>query len=362
MTTSVYIHIPFCKSLCPYCDFCKLIYDNTLINDYLFHLKKEISNYYKGEKLKTIYIGGGTPSALSLRELRALFTIIDTFKKEKNCEITIELNPESINLKKLLFLKKKVNRLSLGVQTFDDEGLSFLGRKHSKKVTLSKIKMIKEVGFKNISIDLMYGYKNQTLTSLKKDLTIAKKMNVQHISIYNLIAKENTKFFDYVSDTDLDYEMYCLIERELSDFLHYEVSSFAKKGFVSKHNLTYWHNEAYYGFGLGASGYVDGIRYQNSCHFSEYKKLKRVKRQLSYSDKIIDEFIMGLRLLKGISEKKFIAKYGQSFMNFANVIKLINEKKLVFTNGYLKIPKKFIFTSNYILMSLLDNYGGGFDE
>ncbi len=359
MTTSVYLHVPFCKSICPYCDFCKIVYNKKLVKEYFVYLRKEVSTFYKGERLKTIYIGGGTPSALSLSELKELFLIIDLFKKEKNCEVTIEVNPDTISLQKLQFLRDKVNRISVGVQTFNDQHLFFLNRNYNKKVILSKIKLMKEIGFKNISIDLIYGFKNQTLDDLKKDLLMVKKLDVSHLSIYNLIVKENTVFSDYEGDPDLDYQMYCLLEKELTDFIHYEISSFGEKGFFSRHNLVYWHNQPYYGFGLGASGFVDLIRYQNSDNFNLYKKGVRVLEKVSFSDMIVNQFIMNLRLLKGISEKAFINRYGISFLSFKNVERLIMEKKLIFKNGYLRISKKKMFVSNEVLLRLVEDYEVG---
>lgn len=357
MITSAYIHIPFCNSLCHYCDFCKIKYDEKKVDEYLDVLEKEIKKNYKGEVLKTIYIGGGTPSSLSLNQLEKLFEIIDLFER-KNAEITFEINCESIDLKKLKFLKKKVNRLSFGVQTFDDELLRYLGRNHSSEMAIEKIKEAFLIGFDNISVDLIYGIKNQTTQGLKKDLDIIKDLRIPHVSTYSLMLKKGTNFFEsenYIEE-DLEFEMYNLVCSELSEYSHYEISNFGKKNYFSKHNLVYWNNEQYYGFGMGASGYVGDVRYKNSENFIDYVNGLRDEEVLSLNEVIQNEFILGLRKTEGISLEKFEKKFNFSFLKLDFIKELIEEGKLIFENDHLKIPDKYLYISNDILVNFMVDY------
>ena len=273
---SVYIHIPFCENICSYCDFCKLKYNSEWISLYLESLKQEIETYYKGEKIRTLYIGGGTPSVLSMIELTKLFEILKLFDLSELEEFTIECNIESItNEKLILFKKNNVNRLSIGVQTFNEKFIKLLNRNHTKEEVEEKINMAKLVGFDNINVDLMYALPGETMEDLECDVDEILRLNVPHISCYSLMIEPNTKLYiDNVKeiDEDLDYEMYKYIEKRLNnrEHTHYEVSNYAKIGYESKHNLVYWNNEYYYGFGLGASGYLENYRYDNTKNLTKY--------------------------------------------------------------------------------------------
>ena len=252
---SVYIHIPFCDTICSYCDFCKVFYNSKLVDNYLSALNNEVDKYYKGEVINTIYVGGGTPSSLSLEQLNVLFSIINKFKLSNNYEFTFECNIENINSDKLKFLYDNgVNRLSVGVQTFNEKFLKLLNRNHISDEVVSKIKLAKKIGFSNINIDLIYGIPGETLDDLNHDIDMFLSLGINHISTYSLILEEHTKLYvDGVSniDEDMDRSMYDLICDRLSDngFNHYEVSNFSKEGFQSKHNLVYWNNLNYYVFG-----------------------------------------------------------------------------------------------------------------
>ena len=209
---SVYIHIPFCENICSYCDFCKLKYNSEWISLYLESLKQEIETYYKGEKIRTLYIGGGTPSVLSMIELTKLFEILKLFDLSELEEFTIECNIESItNEKLILFKKNNVNRLSIGVQTFNEKFIKLLNRNHTKEEVEEKINMAKLVGFDNINVDLMYALPGETMEDLECDVDEILRLNVPHISCYSLMIEPNTKLYiDNVKeiDEDLDYEMY----------------------------------------------------------------------------------------------------------------------------------------------------------
>lgn len=255
---AIYIHIPFCSSICTYCDFCKLYYDKKFINDYLNSLNNEIRMNYNGEKVSTIYIGGGTPSTLDIEELKYLFKIIEIIDKSELVEYTIECNIEDLTIEKLkLFKENGINRLSIGVQSFNDKIIKILGRNHNKKMVIDMIGEAKRIGFNNINIDLIYGIYGQTLDDLNNDIKEFIKLDIPHVSFYSLIIEPHTKLYiDSFKeiDEDLNIQMYERINQVLKDnkYIHYEISNYAKEGYESKHNLVYWHNEHNYGFGLGA--------------------------------------------------------------------------------------------------------------
>ena len=362
LNKSVYIHIPFCDSICSYCDFCKFLKNDEWINKYLIALQKEIETKYKGEILDTIYIGGGTPSCLSIGQLNKLFNIIKIFNKSKTIEITFECNIENITLEKLkLLYDNGVNRLSIGIQTFNEKHLKFLNRNHSKKEIVEKINIAKKIGFKNINIDLIYALPNQTLEELNEDIEEFLKLDITHISTYSLMIEPNTKV--YIErleniDEELDYEMYKIICDKLKDngYNHYEISNFSKEGYESKHNLTYWNNNEYYGFGLGASGYIDNIRYDNTRNFNKYLNGEYIKEshKLNEAETVENEFILGLRKLKGINKEIFKNKYNKDIKSIEIVNKLLNENKLLEDKKNIYINPKYIYISNDILVEFIN--------
>ena len=245
MVKSCYIHIPFCNKICNYCDFCKVLYDKRFISKYLDSLEKEIDHLYKGEELETLYIGGGTPSSLSVEELEKLFIILQKFKKKKIFEFSIECNFDSINFEKLLLFKKYgVNRLSFGLESTNQEILKFLNRDFDRKHAINIVNEVRKLGFNNINIDLMYAFPRESMEMLNKDLDFILDLDVEHISTYSLIIEPHTKLFlDKVKNisTDIDFDMYKNISDKLkeSGYIHYEISNFAKEGYYSRHNLAY---------------------------------------------------------------------------------------------------------------------------
>ena len=359
---SVYIHIPFCDTICSYCDFCKFLKNDEWINKYLDSLEKEIKSNYKKETLDTIYIGGGTPSCLNLKQLTKLFNIIKTFNINKEYEFTFECNIENITKDKLkLLFDNGVNRLSIGVQTFNEKYLNFLNRNHTKKEIIDKISLVKQIGFKNINIDLIYALPNQTRKELNSDIDEFLNLDITHISTYSLIIEPNTKIYidnNKNIDEDIDYEMYKLISDRLKEngYNHYEVSNFSKLGYESKHNLTYWNNNNYYGFGLGASGYIDNIRYDNTRSFNKYINGEYVKEShtLDLNETIENEFILGLRKINGINKETFKNKYNKDIKEIEIVNKLIKENKLVEDEKNIYINKDYIYVSNDILIEFIN--------
>lgn len=362
---SAYIHIPFCNSICSYCDFCKIYYNSDIVFKYLNALEKEIKLKYNYEKLNTIYIGGGTPSSLNIKELEKLFKIIDILSKEDNCEITFECNIDSIDLEKLEFLYKRgVNRLSIGIESFNSEIIKYLNRKHTKEEAIKKIKLAKKVGFNNINVDLMYAIPIEDISILKDDLNDIISMDVEHISTYSLIIEPHTVLYNkkvnYI-DEEIDFEMYKLICNTLKEnnYIHYEISNFAKDGYESRHNLVYWNNMNYYGFGVGASGYINNVRYDNTRSINKYINGNYVLNEdiLDFNTIVENEFILGLRKIKGINLFEFEKKYNFKVIDIPVVQELIKENKLNIKDGYLYICNNFIYQENSILLEFLDiNY------
>ena len=359
MVKSAYIHIPFCNNICSYCDFCKLLYNKDFVKKYLNALEKEITNNYKGEILDTIYIGGGTPSSLNITELNKLFSIIKTFKLSKEYEFTFEVNIEDITEEKLEILKEnKVNRLSIGIESFNDKYLKYLGRNYTFDIINGKVELAKKY-FDNINVDLMYALKNESLNDLEEDIDKILKLDIKHISCYSLIIEKNTKLYidntKYISD-DLDSDMYDLIDKKLENKYHrYEVSNYSITSYESKHNLTYWKNNEYYGFGLGAAGYIDNIRYTNTRNLSKYisGSYERQEEVLTKEDKIKYEFILGLRLTNGINKDNFNKKYGININEIEVIKELINKGLLIDDKINIYVPKKYFYVLNDILVNFV---------
>lgn len=356
----IYIHIPFCNSICSYCDFCKFLYNKKWVDNYLNVLQKEINKNYKNELVRTIYIGGGTPSSLSIEQLNKLFEIIKILKKEKVIEFTFECNIEDINEPKLELLKNNgVNRISIGVESFNDKYLKFLGRNYKSKDIMNRIDLAKKY-FDNINIDLIYALPNQTLEELESDIDKFLSLDINHISTYSLIIEPNTKL--YINKTknindEKDFEMYNLICNKLKSkgYNHYEISNFSKESFESKHNLLYWNNLEYYGFGLGSGGYIGNIRYQNTRSFNNYINGKYMleRNEIDIDEKISNEFILGLRKIKGINKLEFMNKYNKDIYSIECVKKLVKENKLIDDGKNIFINPKYIYISNDILVEFI---------
>lgn len=359
MAASVYIHIPFCRHICSYCDFCKFLYNEKWVYVYLKALKNEIKDRYMDEKIKTIYIGGGTPSTLSIDEIKKLLEMTDLFNKTELEEFTFECNIEDITAELLLLLKQHgVTRLSIGIQSFNEKKLIFMERKADFKDAQAKIALCRSWGFDNINLDLMYAIPGETLKDLKKDLELFIKLKPEHISTYSLILENHTKATvnkaQYI-DEELDYEMYKTICKTLDGANHYEISNFALPGYESMHNLTYWNNEEYYGFGIGAAGYIDNIRYTNTKNLKDYLLGNWCKEQemLDKSAMMKYEIMLGLRKLNGINIKQFKQKYGCDIEEVFNLKPLFKSKELLQKKDNIYINPLYIYVMNEILLKII---------
>ena len=362
MISSIYIHIPFCKKICSYCDFCKMYYYEDIASKYLDSLEEEIDSYNLKETYKTLYIGGGTPSSLSIDNLNKMFKILNKIKLSDDYEFTFECNIDDITKEKLELLKtNRVNRLSIGIETINEELQKLINRSHTKEEITTNINLAKKY-FSNINIDLIYAIPGETMEILKDDLDFITSFNPNHLSIYSLILEEHTKLYiDKVEpiDEELDNKMYYFIIDYLSNkgYHHYETSNFSKEGYESKHNLTYWNNERYYGFGMGASGFIDNYRYTNTRSINKYLDNNYLSSKEIQDDKTMmqNEMILGLRKTKGVDLNLFKEKYHKDVKDVFNIDKLIDEKLLIIKDNYIYISKDKIYISNYILCDFLEN-------
>ena len=362
MIKNVYIHIPFCKSKCKYCSFVSFC-TISLKTEYLSSLKTEILNSYKEEELNTLYFGGGTPSLLTPDEFSQ---IIKLFNINSSTEITAELNPETITQDYLKQLKETgVNRLSFGCQTFNDKILRKIGRRHNSQDVENAIKFAKTAGFKNISLDFIYGLPEQTIKMFEKDLEHAISLGIQHISLYGLKIEEGCFFYknppENLPDEDIQADMYLKAIDILTknNFQHYEISNFALNNFESRHNLNYWDNNSYYGFGLAAHGYENGIRYFNTSNLKEYIKNPCTHKQthkVTQQEQLEEEIFLGFRKLNGINTKKINEKFHIDFsQKYAGQLKkYISYKYLKETNTGFALTDSGILVSNVILSEFLE--------
>ena len=362
MIKSCYIHIPFCENICTYCDFCKRYYNKKYINKYLNSLEKEIDSLYKNEVLDTIYIGGGTPSCLDIEELELLFRIINKLNKSKNCSITIEANFESINKDKLdLFKKNGINRISFGLESINKNNLLFMDRELDKNKVINTISYCKEIGINDINVDLIYALPNEDINILKEDIDFILDLDITHISTYSLIIEEHTIIYinkvKNISE-DLDNEMYKYICNRLKEngFIHYEISNFCKAGYESKHNLCYWKNLEYYGFGLGASGFIKNKRYINTKSISKYIDGNYIDNYelLNKRDLMEYEVILNLRIYTGIDLDNFYNKYNIKLEDVYNYKDLVKDGLLKLDNNNLYIDEDKWYISNSIIVRLLE--------
>ncbi|GGI40110.1 radical SAM family heme chaperone HemW [Mammaliicoccus stepanovicii] len=370
MAKSVYIHIPFCVRICTYCDFNKFYIANQPVDEYLDCLIDEMSTR-KDKVVETIFVGGGTPTALSVVQLEKLLKAInDLFTV--TAEYTFEANPDELTEEKIKLLKAYgVNRLSLGVQTFDDELLKVLGRTHQSDDIEKAVKLSRKHNIGSVSLDLMFHLPGQTIEQFDDSLNKALSLDIDHISSYALILEPKTQFYNLyrkgklkLPNEDLGEEMYQLLQKKMksSHLNQYEISNFSRTGHESLHNKVYWKNEEYYGFGAGAHGYVDGIRYSNINPVNQYiKKLTNKEMpilqnsKVSIKEQMEEEMFLGLRMTEGVSKIKFQNKFNQSIEDVfgEDVKELINNELLIDNNDYLYLSKRGQIIGNEVFERFL---------
>lgn len=375
-STSAYLHIPFCEHICYYCDFNKVFLEGQPVDEYIESLLKEIRltlEQYPTTVSETIYIGGGTPTSLSAKQLDVLLAGVHRYLPTSTTkEFTVEANPGDLTAEKLDVLRSHgVNRLSMGVQTFDDRLLKKIGRKHSVQDVYDTIKLLEKKQFDNISIDLIYALPGQTLESFRDTLSRALAFDLPHYSMYSLILENKTMFMNWVRQGRLvlpsqeaETQMFeeAIEAMEKSGHHQYEVSNFAKAGKESLHNLVYWDNENYYGFGAGASGYLGRTRYKNFGPIQHYMKPLKENQLpihdtevLSLQNQMEEELFLGLRKTEGISLNRFEEKFNQKLTTvYQSVLPELAEKKLAEIQGdSFRLTEKGLFIGNEVFEKFL---------
>ncbi len=358
---ALYVHVPFCDHICSYCDFCKVFYKESWADQYLDALQFEIQDKSLNQSFETIYIGGGTPSSLSYNQLENLLKILAPFSRGVK-EYSIEVNPESMDERKLdLCIRYGINRLSIGVQTFHDDLLSYIHRYHSSKEAIQLIQMAKQKGFDDINVDLMYGLPQQKLDDVCQDISLIDQLGVTHVSVYSLILEDHTvlKMNDYQQlDDEQDAYWYQEINRCLKEhgFYHYEVSNYFK-GKPSLHNLVYWHYEDYEGIGVSSHSLKNHCRYENTRSLTSYLRYNYLsnRQELSLEDEIFEKIMMGLRLTEGIDFCEFDNLYHMNFMKtYQGVIdKYVDLKMLEVSDTHLRTTALGMNYLNSILVDFM---------
>ena len=372
----IYIHIPFCKQKCFYCDFVSYANQDKYFQKYVQALNKEINNFIDNNEfeVQTIYIGGGTPSLIDAKYIEEILHIFEKRNLLKEVkEVTIEVNPGTVTEEKLRNYKNSgVNRLSIGLQSTEDKILKQIGRIHCYDDFLNTYKMAREVGFKNINVDLMIGLPNQKILDVKNSLEKIIKLEPEppnHISVYSLIVEENTPIEKMLEsgelelpDEELERNMYWYVKNflELNGYKHYEISNFAKLGNESKHNLDCWNQKEYVGFGVAAHSYIDDVRYENIGNVEEY--IKNCENGEFGKNKVIDEvendifskekefMLIGLRKIEGVLIQDFKNKFGENpiFVFKDELKKLVDENLLIVDFDRIKLTNKGLDLANIV--------------
>ena len=360
MKRGLYIHIPFCRSKCGYCDFNSYAGMGHLAPEYVDALITQMQ-HHRGMEIDTVFLGGGTPTALDRTLLSRLMEgVFCYFDVDKNAEITTEANPCTITREYANALKSMgINRVSMGAQTFDDDLLGVLGRKHNAQQVFDGLDILQRAGIDNLGLDIMYGLPGQTLEGLKRDILTAAGQNIRHLSCYALKIEEGTPFYTHgvqEADQDLLADMYNYITGVLPNrgFAQYELSNFAKEGYACRHNLKYWQCAEYAGIGADAAGYLDGVRYTNTPDIQTYIKTAQTpvfteEITLSKQDIEQEKVMLGLRLMQGVKVGDILAlSRGKMALEKHKKLGLLAEE-----NGNVCLCKKGYYLSNSILCDLL---------
>ena len=367
----LYVHIPFCVRKCQYCDFLSGPSDEETKDRYIEALLKEIraAEHTEDYEIVSVFIGGGTPSALKAEAIASIMrTLQEQFFFCEDAEVTIEANPGTVDLEKLtIYRNVGINRLSLGLQSTDAEELKLLGRIHSYEEFLKSYEWAREAGFSNINIDLMFAIPGQTGEAWRQHLYQVAELNPEHISAYSLIIEEGTPFAEQnldLPDEDTEYQMYEdtaeILERY--GYRQYEISNYAKQGYMCRHNAGYWQRREYLGFGLGASSLYRGMRFLNTRRMQEYLKESRNPDQirkdvtvLSRNERIEEFMFLGFRMTEGISEKKFEENFDVRLMDvYGDILQKYEETGFMeHIETKWRLTRKGIHVSNHILADFL---------
>ena len=367
----LYIHIPFCKQRCLYCDFVSFPKIEEKQGEYIEVVIQELKEKANPEyQITTIYIGGGTPSYLPLGGIKRIMQkVMELYNVWKEAEITIEVNPGTVTKEKLEeYREVGINRISIGLQETDNLLLQTIGRIHTYEEFLENYMLAKEVGFQNINVDLMIGLPGQTLENVKKSVSNIIALNPEHVSVYSLILEEGTPLNSKIEkgeltlpEEELERMEYWYVKNklELAGYKHYEISNFAKPKKESKHNTSCWKQEEYLGIGLAAHSYIDGVRFSNIENLEEYlqnakqkqwEKNKIIQEMQTIEDKQKEYMLLGLRMLKGVSIQEFKAKYGNNpIYLYRNALQKLVEEKLITINlDTIKLTNKGLDLANIV--------------
>lgn len=373
MSYSLYIHVPFCRKKCNYCDFPSYAGKGSFIDDYIESLKAESGYYssiYEKPEVKTIFVGGGTPTLLSEVNIRSLFeTIYKDFKVQSDAEISVEANPGTVTKEKLKTLfKVGVNRLSLGAQTFNNSFLRKLGRIHLAHEITDAYEMIREAGFKNVNLDLIFALPGESLKDWLNTLNKAVELGPEHISTYNLQIEEDTPLFAEKQEGDLilpdeeeELNMYKAAIKGLTEkgYHHYEISNFAKAGFECSHNKTYWTMHDYIGIGMGAHSFINGVRIANTLDIDKYLSkdfaLTKMEHRNTKKENMSEMIFLGLRLIKGFDLNDFTGRFGISFRELyrKELDELTKDGMLEIAGKNVKLTEKGLFLANEVFRKFL---------
>lgn len=373
---SAYIHIPFCEHICYYCDFNKVFLEGQPVDEYVEMLLKEMAIMMERRpvnELETLYVGGGTPTSLSAKQLdRLLSGAREILPFNEGKEFTVEANPGDLTREKLQVMKNYgVNRLSMGVQTFDNRLLKKIGRKHTAEDVYETMRFLEAENFSNVSIDLIYALPGQTLEGYLDTLERALALDLPHYSLYSLILENKTMFMNWVRqgrlqlpDQETETRMFeeTIAAMEKHQRRQYEISNFGLAGHESQHNLMYWNNDHYFGFGAGASGYLDHTRYRNKGPIQHYLRPLREgelpvleREELSRKNQIEEEMFLGLRKKVGIEKQHFLQRYGQSIESLYQSVldELVAEELLVNEEDRVYLTQKGTFLGNNVFERFL---------
>lgn len=378
----LYIHIPFCAKKCDYCDFLSGPASEMVSHGYVEQLIEEIKCQGKscqGYDVVTIFIGGGTPSILRAGEIQAIMEAVKkSFSVEPSAEITIEVNPGTVTKDKLSTYRAcGINRISIGLQSANDQELKSLGRIHTYDEFLKTYQRVRVAGFTNVSVDLMSALPGQTLASWKSTLKKVAMLKPEHISAYSLMIEEGTPFYKryhgkpgLLPSEDVEREMYYMTKAFLREqgYERYEISNYARPGRECRHNMGYWTGVEYLGLGLGASSYFGGCRFRNEANLDRYRKIRMQdeigdvneklhlgKAELTDKDKMEEFMFLGLRLMRGVSGSEFLRRFDQNMWNvYGDVLKKLEENHLIVVESpVVRLSEFGIDISNYVLSEFL---------
>ncbi|WP_438720462.1 radical SAM family heme chaperone HemW [Enterococcus sp. AZ103] len=373
--TSAYIHIPFCQHLCYYCDFNKVFIEGQPVDEYIAAVLNETKLQlieYPVENVPTIYVGGGTPTSLSANQLEVLLKGLREILPYSEGEFTVEANPGDLTEEKLqVFKNNGVNRVSMGVQTFDNHLLRKIGRKHTAEDVYDSIKLLDKMDFNNITIDLIYALPGQTLESFRETIQQALALDLPHYALYSLILENKTMFMNWIRkgkmilpEQDIEAQMYLEVMEALEKAgkKQYEISNFAQPGYESQHNMVYWNNQNYFGIGAGASGYLGDKRYKNRGPIQHYlqplkeDQLPIIEEEfLTVKSQIEEELFLGLRKKEGVSKEKFKERFGRRIEDIYSLVieELVNEKLLQISDQRIFLTQAGMFKGNEVFEKFL---------